>query len=535
MIPEGGSKAPAERTEGMAKTVAPPVATAVRAGIYVRISHDPDHNELGVQRQERECRELAQRRGWTVASVYADDDLSAFTGKPRPSFERLLDDVRAGIVTAVIAWHPDRLYRHPRDLEQFITTIEQAGCAVETVQAGELNLATPSGRAVARTLGAWGRYESEHKSARLRAKHRELAEAGKDGGSGRPFGYEADRKTIRPAEAALIREAADRVLQGASLRSICSGWNASGIKSTTGKLWSVKVFRGMLISARISGRREVGTDAQGNRLVIGPIVATATWPAIITPEKSDRLRARLTDPARRLNGHSTKYLLTGGIAVCGNVLCGVCEETHVQFTVDKNRRHRKVTYDHAYVAGKVCGTPMVARPKASWIKGQPSIPSVVCASGVGFRGCGGVRISSVPLEVHVVERLLIAIEGGALVRALRGTGEDRKAVMELATVEQKMADLAEDYASDRITRGEWEAARRTLATRQDALRHRVETSRRSVGLDALPDPLRAAWPALELHRQRAIMSALVEKVEVGRGVPGRNKFDPRRVSIRWKA
>src|SRR5439155_20339891 len=125
---------------------------------------------------------------------------------------RLLDDVRGGSVTAVVAWHPDRLYRHPKDLEEFITVIEHAGCAVETVQAGDLNLATPSGRAVARTLGAWGRYESEHKSARLKAKHLQLAEAGADGGGGRPFGYEDDRRSLRPTEAALIREAADRVL-----------------------------------------------------------------------------------------------------------------------------------------------------------------------------------------------------------------------------------------------------------------------------------------------------------------------------------
>jgi hypothetical protein len=40
-------------------------ATAtIRAAIYTRISSDPDATHLGVNRQEQDCRELADRRGW---------------------------------------------------------------------------------------------------------------------------------------------------------------------------------------------------------------------------------------------------------------------------------------------------------------------------------------------------------------------------------------------------------------------------------------------------------------------------------------
>jgi site-specific DNA recombinase len=47
-----------------------------------------------------------------------------------------------------------------------------------------LDLSTPSGRMVARQLGAVARYESEHKSERQRRKHQELAEASKSSGGG---------------------------------------------------------------------------------------------------------------------------------------------------------------------------------------------------------------------------------------------------------------------------------------------------------------------------------------------------------------
>src|SRR3989442_14375571 len=107
----------------MSTRAAAPPATAVRAGIYVRISHDPEHDQLGVQRQEKACRELAKRQGWPVVDVYQDDDLSAFTGKPRPAYQRLMADVTAGRVNAIVAWHGDRLHRSLRDLEDFIDLI----------------------------------------------------------------------------------------------------------------------------------------------------------------------------------------------------------------------------------------------------------------------------------------------------------------------------------------------------------------------------------------------------------------------------
>ncbi|MGH3800706.1 MAG: recombinase family protein [Pseudonocardiaceae bacterium] len=136
-----------------------------RAAIYVRISRD----KVGVERQEADCRELAGRLGWTVAEVFADNDLSAYSGKRRPRYCAMLEAVRAGRVEAVLAWHTDRLHRSPVELEDYITACnESRDVPTHTVQAGPLDLSTPSGRMVARQLGAVARYESEHRSERVR-------------------------------------------------------------------------------------------------------------------------------------------------------------------------------------------------------------------------------------------------------------------------------------------------------------------------------------------------------------------------------
>src|SRR5438105_2394327 len=89
------------------------------AAIYARISADPSGTALGVARQEADCRSLADRKGWTVTEIYVDNDLSAYSGKPRPAYRRLLEDIKGARVDAVIVWHLDRLHRNPKDLEEF--------------------------------------------------------------------------------------------------------------------------------------------------------------------------------------------------------------------------------------------------------------------------------------------------------------------------------------------------------------------------------------------------------------------------------
>jgi len=54
------------------------------AAIYARISKDGTGAALGVERQERLCRDLAAQRGLDVNDVYVDNDLSAYNGKHRP-------------------------------------------------------------------------------------------------------------------------------------------------------------------------------------------------------------------------------------------------------------------------------------------------------------------------------------------------------------------------------------------------------------------------------------------------------------------
>src|SRR5919202_2500658 len=83
----------------------PPV---VRAGIYTRISWDPEGQRAGVERQRVDCEALCAARGWQITHYFEDNDRSAYSGKKRRAYEDMLVAVEDGALDAVVTWSNDR-------------------------------------------------------------------------------------------------------------------------------------------------------------------------------------------------------------------------------------------------------------------------------------------------------------------------------------------------------------------------------------------------------------------------------------------
>ena len=101
---------------------------AEAAAIYARISSDQEGTGLGVARQVKECQERADAAAGVV-ETFIDNDISAYTGKRRPEYERMLEAMREGRVNAVIVYHLDRLTRRPNELEEFVEVCTATGSA----------------------------------------------------------------------------------------------------------------------------------------------------------------------------------------------------------------------------------------------------------------------------------------------------------------------------------------------------------------------------------------------------------------------
>jgi DNA invertase Pin-like site-specific DNA recombinase len=276
--------------------------TPSRAVIYTRISKDrnasrnPDQRNpkegAGVERQLKACRELAENLRWNVVATYSDNDISAYNGRRRPDFERMMAAIEAGEVDGLLLWHVDRLYRSMKDLEEIIETAETARLHIRTVKSGELDLATSAGKMVARILGSVARQESEHLGERRRLAYAQEAERGEWGANGhRPFGYTKQIKDpvtkqvlqtggdpLEP-EASMFRAAVQDVLEGKSLRQIARDWNASGVPTTLGTQWNSTRIRRILLSPRYAGIKTRGGKVQFDDETHEPV--KADWTALI--------------------------------------------------------------------------------------------------------------------------------------------------------------------------------------------------------------------------------------------------------------
>ena len=133
-----------------------------RAAVYLRQSKDRNGDELAITRQRADCLKLCREKGWEPTE-YPDNDVSASSGKRRPHYERMLTDIEAGKLDAVVVWDLDRLHRRPIELEEFIDLADRHKLALATVT-GECDLGTHNGRLYARIKGAVARAEMDQKS-----------------------------------------------------------------------------------------------------------------------------------------------------------------------------------------------------------------------------------------------------------------------------------------------------------------------------------------------------------------------------------
>jgi DNA invertase Pin-like site-specific DNA recombinase len=467
-------------------------AAEVAAGIYCRISKDDRGDLLGVKRQEKDSRALCERKGWRVERIFTDDDVSAWSGRRRPAYEKLLRALEAGEITAVAVYDLDRLHRQPRDLERFFDTCDRAGVKDLASVAGDVDLGTSDGRLLARIMGAVAAKSSDDTSRRIRRKLDDVAAEGRKHGGNRRFGYASDGMTIIIKEAKLLRAAAEDVLAGATLNEVARRWNAAGVSTPqkAGAQWSGTTVKQVLTGAHQAGLRR-------HR---GEIVGKGIWPAIFTRAEHERLVAALN--GARVRNPVRSSLLTG------LVRCGRCGE--------------KMTRN---------GT----QPNGS----RGHVGTWRCAKRPGYGNCGQMSVTATPLEELISEAVLQRLDGPALHRALSKANtpqQDDEAARDLAEAEGRLSELAEMYADGEISKVEWMKARGRLEDRVTAARGRLHRVEQSAALSAYgkPGQLRAAWPELDVDRRRAVISAVIEAITVKVACRRGPIFDDGRVDVRWR-
>ena len=516
--------------------------------IYCRISDDREGQRAGVERQERDCRKRAELLGWDVVTVLVENDLSAYSGKRRPEYERMLDMLRAGEADAVLALSPKRLYRQIKDAFEFFDLITARDIKVETIKQGRYDLSTAEGRRDARRAAIDGQYESEEIGERVRDAKADNVAQGTYRGGPRPFGYEADGTTLRSlqcpscpgregfavdrtcracgaesvnapdSEAWFTEQATDSVIAGESLRSICADWASKGVLSTgrrrkqpdgtRGEIERVQIqpteLRRILLRPRNAGFIEHH----------GEIVGKAQWPAITAEEKWRACKGILENPERRTTTSNARVWLGANIYRC------YCGET---------------------LRGSTTG---VGGVKKAGVDGKTHRPAYRCRTGRHV--VRDVYALDEYIEGLAVDRLSRPDALELLLPPAPAEEPQENLAADANALRAKLDSIAEDYGQDLITRKQMLDMSAFTRARLEKINAKMAGRASGSVLASLPlgtPEIAELWPGYHLDKRRSIIDALMTVTihRARRGRPpgfkpgsGEGYFDDSTIDVVWK-
>jgi site-specific DNA recombinase len=482
--------------------------------IYARISSDREGEARGVDRQKEDCLALIERHpDWRLDQrhIFVDNDISAYSGKRRPEYERLMAAVERGEVDVIVAWHVDRLTRKPIELEHLLDLYERTGVLIATVT-GEMDLGTDSGRLMARMLVAFARAEMERKAARQRRAELEVAQDGGWHGQ-RPYGFQITQGTddkgrriktlaIWPVEADMLREAANRVvIDGDTEYAICKDWNERGVPSPKGGRWHPTCLRRILMAPRNVGIRQHEPGYRHGKRSDATVSYPASWPSILDRDTYDEMMAILDDPSRCSGRSYARRHLLAGFLVCGK--CG----------------HRM-------------GSVTDRRPRYACRQ----------ESDLSRDACRGVSRVVTEVDRVVVRRVFEWLEDNGLYDQAAGSIEDEN-VRELRQtrrrLESQRVKLVDFLTREVVTEADYKRQCRQF---DDEIVDVDRALARHVGsrvIEPMPrgSGLKEAWAEWEadglrgLDERRRVIAALVDRVVVHPTRHGRVPFDPSRVQV----
>ena len=536
-----------------------------QAVIFCRISLDREGRRWGVERQERAGRERADRNGWDVGAVIVENDTSAYSGKSRPDYQRLLDMLRSGQADAVIALSNKRLQRRYSDAFEFLDLVEEKDIAVDTIKAGRYNLSTAEGRGNARRAAIDAQEESEEIGERVRDAKADNVAAGEYRGGPRPFAYESNGRTLRSlqcpecgstegftvdreceecgtaaenvpgSEAWHTETAMDSVIAGESLRSICATWAQAGVTSAGRRRKQPDGTRGEIVYSRVDSTalRRILLRPRTAGLIEhnGEVVGRAVWPAVTSEEKWRTVKAILEDPERRTTTSNARVWVGSGIYRCW---CGSTARGGSSGTGGTKR-----------VAARAGLVAVADGAELAPTKVKTHKPAYRCNANASHIVRDAIALDTY-VEGLVVERLSRSDAVEMLLPPAQPEEQPVNLAAEANALRAKLDSIAVDYAEDLLTRKQMLDMTALTRARLERVTARMASRAATSVLASVPlgtEELAELWSGYHVDKRHAIIDAVVV-VTIHRARRGRRPgfkpgsgetyFDDTTIEIEWK-
>lgn len=481
----------------------------LEAVLYARVSDDRDGQSRSTSQQIDEGNDWCEREGIPVIATIIDDDIGAsrYSRKKRDGYDRALELLQAPSERRriLVSWESSRAQRNLKVYLMLREICEESG-SLWCYDGRIYDMSDPADRRRTAMDAVEDEYEVERTRKRVMRDLRDNANAGRPHGkvaygyriirderTGRPVDrvpdedvVDAEGNLVRVGAASIVREIAERLLDGESIRSITIDLNRRGVpaprpmqkgpnKGKPGK-WLAQTITTLMRSPTYAGLRVAN----------GKVIRQGTWKPILTMDQHERLLALLTDPNRKTHRGSAPAWLLTFIATCG--VCG----SHVTRLAPR-------------------GTDMY-----------------VCAT----QFCVARSIKQVDrlVEQAVIERLesedILEMMSRSSENAAGAFDEARKLKDRL----NKFIDKAADGEISDDALGRIEARLRPQIA---AAERRARASFSSPLVAELAGPgARDKWPRLSLTQKREVIRALCEVTIFKARVSGM-RFNPRYIGLWW--
>lgn len=217
------------------------VVRKLRCAIYTRKSTeeglDQNYNSLDAQRDACLSYVASQKsEGWVALRDGYDDGGFSGGNLERPGLQRLLADIREGLVDVIVVYKIDRLSRSLADFAKLVELFDEHKVTFVSVTQS-FNTTTSMGRLTLNILLSFAQFERELAGERVRDKIASSRKRGIWMGGMPPLGYDVvDRKLVpNPVEAELVNRIFERLVAIGSVTVLAKELRAEGV---TTKSWT---------------------------------------------------------------------------------------------------------------------------------------------------------------------------------------------------------------------------------------------------------------------------------------------------------
>ena len=313
-----------------------------RCAVYTRKSSEEgleqDFNSLHAQREASEAFIKSQQgEGWRLVKTAYDDGGLSGGNMERPALQRLLEDIRHGLIDVVVVYKVDRLTRSLADFAKMVEVFDAQGVSFVAVTQ-QFNTTTSMGRLTLNVLLSFAQFEREVTGERIRDKIAASKRKGIWMGGCPSMGYDVcDRRlVVNQAEAATVRQIYQRYLKAGSVPKLKKALDRDGVVS------KIRVSRKGIRSGGQSFSRGALYELLSNPIYLGEIRHKqerhpGQHEAILERSLWEKVQKRLRDRTDRPTKPRAKVSPS---PLAGKVFDETGEPLYVQAAVKDRRRYR---------------------------------------------------------------------------------------------------------------------------------------------------------------------------------------------------